>query len=74
MTSVYRLATVVAGTTMLEIGLPASARAAAFQPLSSPATMAHRPGKFIWADRFTTDPVAATKFHRGRFGWTASTK
>jgi hypothetical protein len=73
MTSIHRLATVLAATTMLGIGLPASARAAApFQPLNSPATKEHHPGKFVWADLFTTDPVAATKFYSGLFGWTAN--
>jgi uncharacterized protein len=72
--SVYRLAIVLAVTTMLGIGLPASARGATpFQPLNSPATREHRPGKFVWADLFTTDPVAATKFYSGLFGWTANT-
>jgi hypothetical protein len=72
MTSIYRLATVLAVMTMLGIGLPASARAAEFQPLNSPATKEHLPGKFVWADLFTTDPVAATKFYSGLFGWTAN--
>jgi predicted enzyme related to lactoylglutathione lyase len=72
-TSVFRLATFVAITTMLGIGLPSSARGAApFQPLNSPATTEHLPGKFVWADLFTTDPVAATKFYSGLFGWTAN--
>ncbi len=51
---------------------PAGARAAPFQPLNSPATREHLPGKFVWADLFTTDPVAATKFYSGLFGWTAN--
>ena len=73
MTSVFRLATFLAVTTTLGIGLPASARAAApFQPLNSPATTEHLPGKFVWADLFTTDAVAATKFYSGLFGWTAN--
>jgi predicted enzyme related to lactoylglutathione lyase len=73
MTSILRLATVLAFTMMLGIGLSASTPAAVFQPLNSPATNEHRPGKFIWADLFTTDPVAATKFYSGLFGWTANT-
>lgn len=74
MTSVHRLATLLALTTMLGIALPTSVRAstAVFQPLNSPATREHLPGKFIWADLFTTDPVAATKFYSGLFGWTAN--
>lgn len=72
-TSVYRLATVLAVTTMLGIGLTAPASGAApFQPLNRPATKEHLPGKFVWADLFTTDPAAATKFYSGLFGWTAN--
>jgi hypothetical protein len=58
---------------MLGIGLSASARAAAFPPLNSPATEEHHSGKFVWADLFTTDPAAATNFYCGLFGWTADT-
>ena len=72
--SVYRLATLLAVPALLGIGLPASARAAEpFQPLNSPASKEHRPGKFVGADLFTTEPVAATKFYSGLFGWTANT-
>jgi hypothetical protein len=71
--SVYRLAAFIAATTTLGIGLAPSVRAAApFQPLNSPATTEHRPGKFVWADLFTTDPVAAAKFYTGLFGWTTN--
>ncbi len=72
----YRLAALLAlaVTTMLGIGFPAPVRSAEpFQPLNQPATKEHRPGKFVWADLFTTDPVAATKFYSGLFGWTANT-
>ena len=72
-TSICRLATVLATTSILAIGLPRSARAAAFPPLNNPATKQDHPGKFVWADLFTTDPVAATKFYTGLFGWTAGT-
>jgi hypothetical protein len=59
---------------MLGIGLHASPRATVlFQPLNSPAANEYHPGKFVWADLFTTDPVAATKFYSGLFGWTANT-
>jgi uncharacterized protein len=72
--SFQRLTTVFGLTAMLGIGLSAADRAAApFQPLNSPATGEHRPGKFVWADLFTTDPVAATKFYSGVFGWSANT-
>jgi len=73
MPSIYRLATLLAVATLLSIGLPVSALAEPFQPLNSPATREHRPGKFVWADLFTTNPVAATKFYSGLFGWTANT-
>jgi len=70
--SIYRrLATVVAATAMLGIGFPASARAAAFPPLNDPATKEAHPGKFVWAELFTTDSTAAAKFYSGVFGWTA---
>lgn len=53
----------------------ASARTATstvFQPLNSPPSGEHLPGKFVWADLFTTDAAAATKFYTGLFGWTAN--
>jgi predicted enzyme related to lactoylglutathione lyase len=34
--------------------------------------MEHRPGKLIWADLFTSEPEAASKFYCGLLGWTAS--
>ena len=43
---------------------------ASFPPLIVPATSEHRPGKFIWADLFATDPLAASAFYCGLFGWT----
>ena len=43
-----------------------------FQPLNEPATKETHPGKFVWADLFTTNPEAATKFYSGLFGWTAN--
>lgn len=59
---------------LLGIGFPLfAAPATPFQPLNAPATKEHLPGKFVWADLFTTDPVAATKFYSGLFGWTANT-
>jgi len=73
MTSTYRLSTVLAVTMMLGTGFSASARAAAFPPLNDPAVKEQHPGKFVWADMFTTDPAAATKFYTGLFGWTADT-
>ncbi|HXN36280.1 MAG TPA: VOC family protein, partial [Opitutaceae bacterium] len=45
--------------------------AAHFPPLTAPPTTEHRPGKLVWADLFTTDPDAATKFYCDLLGWTA---
>jgi uncharacterized protein len=70
---VHRLTTVLAVTTLLGIGYPASARAAAFPPLNDPATNQAHPGKIVWAELFTADSAAATKFYTGVFGWTAAT-
>ena len=72
-TSAYRLATTFALTAILGSSFPASARAATFQPLRTPPVAQHHPGRFIWADLFTTDPEVATKFYCGVFGWTAVT-
>jgi predicted enzyme related to lactoylglutathione lyase len=69
MNSLHRLTGLLAVTTVLAL----SAGAAAFPPLHDPMTGEHHPGKLVWADLFTTDPVAATKFYTGLFGWTAST-
>ncbi len=70
----HRFAAVLVVVPFLTIGLPASTRAnVPFPPLNQPALSEHRPGKFVWADLFTADPEAATKFYTGLFGWTAST-
>ncbi len=70
--SLHRLTGVLAVTVLLGVGPLASASTPKFQPLHAPATGEQHPGKFIWADLFTTDPVAATKFYSGLFGWTAN--
>jgi predicted enzyme related to lactoylglutathione lyase len=67
-----RLTGVLAVTILLGLGLPAAASTPIFQPLHTPPTGERHPGKFVWADLFTTDPVAATKFYTGLFGWTAN--
>ena len=72
-TLAYRLSTVLAVTTLLGIGFPASAHAAAFPALNDPATTETHPGKFVWAELHTADSAAATKFYTGVFGWTAVT-
>ncbi len=59
-------------TSALGTGYATPPSSAAFPPLNAPATVEHRPGKFVWVDLFTTDPVAATAFYRGLFGWTVA--
>lgn len=51
----------------------AIASAADFPPLNATPTDEHFPGKFIWAELFTTDPAAAQTFYTGLFGWEATT-
>jgi hypothetical protein len=52
----------------------AMASAADFPPLADTTPTGERfPGKFIWADLFTGDPVAAQTFYTGLFGWEATT-
>ncbi len=67
-----RFSGILAAITLLGLGLPAGASTPIFQPLHTPPTGERHPGKFVWADLFTTDPVAATKFYSGLFGWTAN--
>ena len=70
--SLFRLTGALAATLLLGLALPVSASTPVFQPLNSPATGERHPGKFVWADLFTTDPAAATKFYTGLFGWTSN--
>jgi len=56
---------------LLGAWLPLSAHAANFPPLNDPATREAHPGKFVWAELFTADSAAATRFYTGVFGWTA---
>jgi uncharacterized protein len=37
--------------------------------LTDPATAVHLPGKFVWADYFTSDVDAARTFYAALFGW-----
>lgn len=71
-TSLHRLAGVLAAGLTLGLAQPASAATPVFQPLHQPATGQQHPGKFVWADLFTTNPVAAAKFYTGLFGWTTN--
>jgi hypothetical protein len=67
-----RLAAVLLGLATLGLGAVPAAQAAKFPPLNSPASSDRIPGKLVWADLFTTDPDAATKFYAGLLGWTAA--
>jgi predicted enzyme related to lactoylglutathione lyase len=70
--SLLRFAPNLAAAAILAAGLAATARAATFPALNTPATTEHRPGKLVWADLFTADPDGATKFYCGLLGWTAT--
>ncbi len=59
--------------TMVGLGLPLSIFAADLPPLNAPASEDHHPGKIVWAELFTSDSAAASKFYSGVFGWTAET-
>ena len=51
----------------------AVAGAADFPAINEPATEESFPGKFIWADLFTSEQPAAEAFYTGLFHWTATT-
>jgi len=72
-THLHRLATALAFTTMLGIGSLPSAKAASFPALNNPSSAETHPGKIVWAELFTSDSAAATKFYTGVFSWTAAT-
>jgi predicted enzyme related to lactoylglutathione lyase len=57
----------------MALGLTATLRAAPFPPLNSSASGSVVPGKLVWADLFTSEPEAATRFYCGLFGWTSRT-
>ncbi len=50
---------------------PGLAQADDLPALNSPATAAYFPGKFVWADLFTSNPAVARTFYTGLFGWTS---
>jgi predicted enzyme related to lactoylglutathione lyase len=66
-----RLTALLAGAALLSLGLANPANASSFPALNSPASSEHNPGKLVWADLFTSDPDAASKFYCGLLGWTA---
>ena len=61
------------GAMLLALCLPCAARAGDFPALNTPPTGEEHPGKFVWAELFTADSTAATRFYSGVLGWTAST-
>jgi predicted enzyme related to lactoylglutathione lyase len=65
-------AALFASAALMALGLPPLVQAAPFPPITSPATAQHRPGKLVWADLFTSDQDASTKFYCGLLGWTAA--
>jgi len=71
-TSPSRVAKLLAGAAVMALGLTAPAIAAPFPALNSPASADIRPGKLVWADLFTSEPDAATKFYCGLLGWTST--
>jgi predicted enzyme related to lactoylglutathione lyase len=72
MKSISRKAPFIAAAALVSLGLAVPVNAAPFPPLTTPATTEHRPGKLVWADLFTSNPEAATKFYCGLLGWTSS--
>jgi predicted enzyme related to lactoylglutathione lyase len=70
-TSLRRLSAFLAGAAVFALGLAAPAKAAPFPALNSPDSTEQHPGKLVWADLFTSNPDAATKFYCGLLGWTS---
>ena len=66
-----RLLTVLALAAMVGIG--SASGAATFPALNDPSTKESHPGKFVWAELFTSDSAAAAKFYSGVFSWTVTT-
>lgn len=71
--TLYRLAPVLAAAATLAMVPPTAVRADPFEPLNTPASTESHPGKLVWADLFTSNPDAATKFYSGLLGWTSAT-
>jgi uncharacterized protein len=69
--SISRMASLL-GAAALALGLVSTAHAAPFPAINAPSTETHLPGKLVWADLFTSEPDAASKFYCGLLGWTAT--
>ena len=70
-TSLLRAAAILALTALL--GTASQTRADTFPALNTPASGESHPGKPVWAELFTSDSTAATRFYSGVFGWTVTT-
>ena len=68
-----RLAAVCAARGRLGAGRLPAAAAADRPPLNGPPAADRLAGKFVRADRFTTDPAGVTTFSGGLFGGTGRT-
>lgn len=66
-----KLATAVALAAMVAAG--SASGAATFPALNDPTSVEAHPGKIVWAELFTSDSAAATKFYSGVFSWTVTT-
>jgi len=71
-TLLCRLAAVLS-LAMLGTASPTPAGASTFPALNDPKSPETHAGKFVWAELFTSDAAAATKFYTAVFSWTAST-
>lgn len=71
-TPISKRAPFLAGVALMALAAAAPARADRFPPLATTPSTEHRPGKLVWADLFTSNPDAATKFYCGLLGWTAA--
>lgn len=57
---------ILAGSALL---VACSSRSATAPPAGASAAPGHRPGKFVWHDLVTRDPVAARRFYGPLLGW-----
>jgi uncharacterized protein len=69
--SISRIASLL-GAAALALGLVSTAHAAPFPAINTTSNETHLPGKLVWADLFTSEPDAASKFYCGLLGWTAT--
>ena len=70
--SIVRTAAFTAAACLLGVITPNTLRADKFPPLNPTASAQQIPGKFIWADLFSSEPEAAAAFYSSLFGWTSA--